>query len=205
MGKMQFYIGLFQLMLIVCSCGNGRLHEEKKTDTLSIYSDVFTEDTIIESVVKNKVLTPPKLITAKFEGAYDVLENDFQYLEDSLKSELFNLTVAFCGDTIILNGNQKALVTRYTVGTKDMYSQCTPCQKAIFKYFGKRAINVSDSIDYLSLSERINVPDFTYTLPGIVYERPYLIIPFHGLYMASFIVEIESTENNRIMPERRKR
>lgn len=197
-----------QLILVAmfCSCGN-RMSQKEKTDsdTMKIQCVLSQQDTIGCVMENERPLLPPKIIYAELEGVYDILDNGFQYLEDSLKNILFNLTVSFCGDTIIINGNEKATFTRYTVATKDLYRQYSHCQRAILKYFEKRTINVSDSIDYLSLSNYMNLDGFTYTFPGIIYERPYLIIPFEMNYMASFIVDIEPTENNRIMPERRKR
>lgn len=208
MEKMKTMIIWLQLLLVVmfCSCGNRVLQKEKiDSDTIQIQSVVCQQDTIEYVMADEKSLLPPKIISAEFEEVSDVLERNYQDLSDSLKNVLFNLTVSFCGDTIIINGNEKATFTRYTVATKDLYRQYSHCQRAIFKYFGKRTINVSDSIDYLSLSNYMNLDGFTYTFPGIIYERPYLIIPFEMNYMASFIVDIEPTENNCIMPERRKR
>lgn len=169
---------------------------------------VLVNDSVKEALKSDKleINKTHKRIDARLEGVYDIYDRDFQDLADSLKIELLNLTVSFCGDTIIVNGDQKALFSRRTVSTKNIFRQATGYQAEIFKYFGKRAINVSDSIDYFTILDYFdNWQRFVFTSPCIIYERPYLIVPFHGIYMVSFIVDIEPTKNNRVMPKRRKR
>ena len=70
---------------------------------------------------------------------------------------------------------------------------------------GNRGINLRDSVDRFSLSSLSNWSKGTYIEPGIIYERPYLLVSFNANYMASFIVDIEPTKNNRVMPEPRKK
>lgn len=201
--KTIFILVVLTMPVIFSNCANSS-GKHQQGQNLSVLVNDSVKDALKSD--KLEINTKHKRIDAKLEGVYDIYDRDFQELADSLKIELLNLTISFCGDTIIINGDQKALFTRYTVSTKNMFRQATGHQSKIFKYFGKRAVNVSDSIDYFSISDfSDNWQRFVYTEPGIIYERPYLIVPFHFSYMVSFIVDIEPTKNNRVMPKRRKR
>lgn len=144
----------------------------------------------------------PQRVDAKFEGVYNPLVITDQF--DTLRTQMENTTVSFCGDTIIINEKAKGLFSRRRVATKNMFRQNTPYQQAVYKYFGARNINLRDSVDKLlieNLSENPNdLSLFVHTRPGIIYQRPYLLVPFHGNYMISYIVEIEPTEYNRLLP-----
>lgn len=202
--RIQIISTLFFVSIILSCCNNRSIQQDKKGNaTIEVQSNTSYGEK--EKVSENKMLSY-HWVDAEREGIYDVFDNDFKYLEDSLKNILFNTTVSFYGDTIIINKNQKVIFSRRTVATKNIFRQCEYYQKMVFKYFGKRAINVSDSIDYFLLSDYSdNFSAFTYNYPGIIYERPYLLVPFNRNFIISFIVDIEPTKNNRVMPERRKK
>lgn len=177
---------------------------------LKIFLALLPFGIILSSYVNHDITSEsermPKRVDAKFEGIYNPLKY-VTYEFDTLQTQMKNTTISFCGDTIIINGNIKRLFSRRTVATKNIFRQNTAYQDEVYRYFGARNINLRDSVDYLLLEPVSEVPDgsstFNYTRPGIIYERPYLLIPFHGNYMISYIVEIEPTEYNRLMPYRR--
>lgn len=144
----------------------------------------------------------PERVDAQFEGVYNPLVITYQF--DTLRTQMENTTVSFCGDTIIINGKAKGLFSRRRVATKNMFRQNTPYQQAVYKYFGARNINLRDSVDKLLIENLSEDPNddsfFMFTRPGIIYRKPYLLVPFHGNYMISYIVEIEPTEYNRLLP-----
>lgn len=161
-----------------------------------------------ENLTSLKGVTTPRRFNAKFEGMYDLLYGGtFEGLPDSTVTHLRNLEVSFCGDTITINGI-KGTYKRYTVATKNIFLQDELYQRFVYGYFGKKGINLKDSVDKL-LVEYIYKSDWNekrlsyYKRPGIIYERPYLLIPYRSNYCVSFIVDIESSEFNRLMPERR--
>lgn len=161
-----------------------------------------------ENLTSPKGVITPRRINAKFEGMYDLLYSGaFEDLTDSTVRHLRNLEVSFCGDTITINGI-KNTYKRYTVATKNIFLQSGIYQRFVYDYFGKKGINLKDSVDKL-LVEYIYKSDWNekllsdYYMPGVIYERPYLLIPYRGRCCVSFIVDIEPSEFNRLMPERR--
>lgn len=177
---------------------------------LKIFLALLPFGIILSSYVNRDITSEsermPKRVDAKFEGIYNPLKY-VTYEFDTLQTQMKNTTISFCGDTIIINGNIKRLFSRRTVATKNIFRQNTAYQDEVYRYFGARKINLRDSVDYLLLEPVSEIPDgsstFIYTRPGIIYERPYLLIPFHGNYMISYTVEIEPTKYNRLMPYRR--
>lgn len=106
--KIILILVLLFVTIVLGSCDNRSAKQRQGQDVTNIVNNRGTDS--VDSA-KSESRAMHKRIDAKFEGVYDTFDEDFRDLEDSLKSILFNLTVSFCGDTIIINGNPKAIFT----------------------------------------------------------------------------------------------